>query len=121
MGKSHPKVVVKYEDEIAIAVLTEERILEDREIQALEETFMPLIEQNEGLRLIIDFSEVRFLSSSVLGLLIRISKKIYEGEGQLRLCGIAPKIMEIFRITRLDRIFEIYDSQIEALNSLNAL
>ena len=58
----------------------------------------------------IDFSNVKFLTSSVLGLLIRISKKVYEAEGKLRLCSIAPKILEVFKITRLDKIFEIEGS-----------
>ncbi len=79
---------------------------------------MSVVEQAERINLILDFQNVRFLSSAVLGLLIRVSKKVYERDGQLRLCNITPKIHEIFKITRLTKVFDIYpdiESAIEGL------
>ncbi len=78
---------------------------------------MSLIEQNTGIRLLIDFSSVQFLTSSVLGLLIRLSRRIFQSEGRLRLCSIDPKILEIFKITRLDKVFEIYNDRQQALEN----
>ena len=119
MEKTSPNMTIEYVgEEIIVAVLTDEKILEDMQIQALESSFMPLIEQNSPAKLVVDFSNVRFLTSSVLGLLIRISKKIYESEGMLRLCCIQPKIFEIFKITRLDKIFEIHPTREKALEGL---
>jgi anti-anti-sigma factor len=71
------------------------------------------------INLILDFGNVRFLSSAVLGLLIRINKRIYECEGQLRLCSISPKIYEIFKITRLTKTFDIYESIEDAIEDLS--
>jgi anti-sigma B factor antagonist len=51
-------------------------------------------------------------------LLIRLSKKVYERKGQLKLCGINAKIFEIFKITRLDRVFDICRDVDEAVGSL---
>lgn len=116
MDQANPKIIVAYEENVTIATLTDERILEESDIQLLETSLMPLVKQ--GIDLVIDFGEVRFLSSAVLGLLIRVSKRIYESEGQLRLCGISPKIFEIFKITRLDKVFEICPDQFEAIQSL---
>ena len=118
MDKLNPNLQVEYHGAVIVATLTDEKILEDTQIQALEGSFMPLIEQNDAVQLVIDFSNVKFLTSSALGLLIRISKKIYEKNGKLRLCAIDKKIMEVFRITRLDRIFEIFPDQDEALVGL---
>ena len=66
----------------------------------------------------LNFANVKFLSSAVLGLLIRISKKIYQRNGQLKLCGINSKIFDIFKITRLDRVFDIYGDVNAAVASL---
>ena len=119
MDNTSPNMSIEYAgEEIVVAVLTDEKILEEMQIQALESSFLPLIEQNSPLQLILDFSNVKFLTSSVLGLLIRISKKIYETEGVFRLCCIQPKIFEIFKITRLDKIFEIYPTRQDALEGL---
>lgn len=119
MEQMSPKIAVEYDGNVTIATLSDEKILEDADILALEESLLPLIEQNAELLLVLNFSEVKFLSSAVLGLLIRVSKKLYESKGQLRLCSIDPKIIEIFRITRLDKVFEIYDDQDSAVESLS--
>jgi anti-sigma B factor antagonist len=118
MDKLKPKISVEYQGDIVVVTLTTAKILEDVEIQSLEETFLPLIEQNPSIRLIIDFSQVQFLTSAALGLLIRISKKTIETNGRLKLCGIQPKIMEIFKITRLDNVFDIQPDLSAAVKSL---
>ena len=104
-----PNISVTYAGNATIMSFTDEKILEEQDINALQGSIMSVIEQAERINLILDFGNVRFLSSAVLGLLIRISKRIYERDGQLRLCNINPKIYEIFKITRLTKTFDIYD------------
>ncbi len=119
MDQKSPNMTVEYVGgDVIVATLVDEKILEESQIQALESSFLPLIEENSPVKLVVDFSQVRFLTSSVLGLLIRLSKKIYQSEGVLRLCGIQPKIYEIFKITRLDKVFDIYPTRQEALEGL---
>ncbi len=108
MADLKPRISVKYASNAVIVSFTDEKILEDKDINALQESIMSVIEQSEKINLILDFCNVKFLSSAVLGLLIRISKRIYENEGHLRLCNINPKIYEIFKITRLTKTFDIY-------------
>ena len=115
-----PRINVEYAENATITTFTGESILEEKDIQALRESIMSVIEQTERINLILDFCNVRFLSSAVLGLLIRISKKIYERDGQLRLCNINPKIYEAFKITRLTKIFDIYKNTEDAVESLPA-
>jgi len=114
-----PRISVEYTENATIVTFTDERILEETDIRALQDSVMSVVEQAERVNLILDFCNVRFLSSSVLGLLIRISKKVYERDGQLRLCNINPKIYEIFKITRLTKIFDIYKDIEGAVESLS--
>ncbi len=116
--KKSPPVAVTYEGDVTIATLTRERILEDADIRALEETILPLIAQADSIRLVIDFSTVRFLTSAALGLLIRISKKVREQGGRLALCSIQPKIYEVFRITQLDQVFQIFPDADQAAKNV---
>ena len=118
MDTMNPSLSVEYRGPVVVTMLTDEKILDEAQLQALEGSFMPLIEQNPKIQLIVDFGNVKFLTSSVLGLLIRVSKKVYETEGKLRLCSITPKILEIFKITRLDKIFEIFPNVDEAMIGL---
>jgi anti-sigma B factor antagonist len=120
MAQIRPRITVEYVDTATIITFEDEKILEEVDIQAIQESIWKVLEQAEGINLILDFCNVKFLSSAVLGLLIRISKKVYGGGGQLRLCNINPKIYEIFKITRLTKIFDIYNDTDEALASLAA-
>ena len=119
MAAMKPRISVEYGEEATIVTFTDEKILEEKDIQALQESVMSVIEQSERINLILDFCNVRFLSSAVLGLLIRISKKVYERDGRLSLCNISPKIYEIFKITRLTKIFDIYQDVESAVESLS--
>ena len=118
MADIKPRISVDYIANAVIIGFTDEKILEQHDINALSDSINSVIEQAEKINLILDFTNVKFLSSAVLGLLIRISKRIYESEGQLRLCNIEPKIYEIFKITRLTKTFDIYDDVQGALKSL---
>ena len=117
MATLKPRVSVEYGEEATIVTFTDEKILEERDILDLQESLMGVIEQAEKINLVLDFSAVKFLSSAVLGLLIRVSKKVYEQDGQLRLCNIIPRIYEIFKITRLTKIFDIYPDRAAAVAS----
>ena len=118
MDKVNPNLSLKYRGKVIVATLTDEKILDEDQLQGLEGSFLPLIKQTPKIQLIIDFSNVKFLTSSVLGLLIRISKNVNETGGTLRLCSIAPKILDVFRITRLDKIFEIMSDVDDAMVGL---
>ena len=119
MESMKPKITVEYADDATIVAFTDEKILEDHDIQSLEDSIMSVIEQSEQIKLILDFCNVRFLSSAVLGLLIKISKKVYERNGLLRLCNINPKLYEIFKITRLTKVFDIYKDIESAIASFS--
>lgn len=120
MAEIKPRISVEYTERATIVTLSDEKILEEKDIRKLQESVMSVIEQAERINLVMDFRNVRFLSSAVLGLLIRISKRVYEQDGQLRLCNINPKVHEIFKITRLTKIFDIYEDIESAVEGLSA-
>ena len=70
-------------------------------------------------RVVVDMCEVSFLDSSGLGALIRLLKHLPE-EGNLALCGCRAPILELLRLTRLDRILTAYPSCGEAIESFRS-
>jgi anti-sigma B factor antagonist len=104
---------------VTVVTFTQEKILDQADIKALQDSILSIVEQAGPIHLILGFSNVHFLSSSVLGLLIRISKRVYETDGKLALCNIIPKILEIFKITRLTNIFDIYEDIETATEALS--
>ena len=66
------------------------------------------------------FSDVEFLSSAALGKLITLDKKVKMAGGKLKLSNIRPEIYEVFAITRLNKLFTIYDDEGEAVAAFGA-
>jgi anti-sigma B factor antagonist len=120
MAAIQPRISVEYRNDATIVAFTDERILEDTDVRALREAVESVVEQAPHIHLVLDFRHVRFLSSAVLGLLIRLSKRVYEQEGELRLCNIHPGIYEVFKITRLTNVFEIYEDVETATQSFSS-
>ena len=118
MTDIRPRISIQYHDRATIVTFNDGKILEETDIRAIQEAVMPIVEQADRISLILDFGNVGFLSSAVLGLLIRISKKISENGGRLKLCNIGPKIYEVFKITRLTMTFDIHKDVECALEAL---
>ena len=118
MEANGPRIEVLQNDGITEVEILDEEILDEIVIGKLSETLFSLIEEQTPIRLMLSFSRVRHLSSSALGVLIRLHKRISESGGELRLCCIQPTIYEIFKITKLNKVFQIYEDKAEALRSM---
>jgi anti-sigma B factor antagonist len=66
-------------------------------------------------RIVVDMEQVDFLDSTGLGVLVGGLKRAKAGGGSLRLVCAQPKILKIFRITGLEKVFSIHPTVDEAL------
>ena len=57
----------------------------------------------------IDFSGIQFMSSAMLNELVHINNFAKQNSLDLRLANLSPELLEVFEITRLDRIFRLDD------------
>jgi len=73
--------------------------------------------EKETTQIHLNLSEVEFINSSGLGALVSIMKEIRLVKGRLTLSNLASYVQEIFEITQLSHIFEIYSTEEEALAS----
>ncbi len=65
----------------------------------------------------LNLSDVEFINSSGLGSLVSIMKEIRLLKGRLTLSNLAGYVQEIFDITQLSHIFEIFETEEEAVAS----
>lgn len=65
-------------------------------------------------RLIVDMSEVRYIDSSGLAFLIESLQRVKGWGGSFGLCGMSAAVKEVFRIARLDQVFEIFEDRAAA-------
>ncbi len=70
-------------------------------------------------KLLLNFENVSFMSSDMIRKLVMLDKTCKTSSIQLRLCNLAPNVREIFKITKLDKMFSIEGNKAEALASFD--
>lgn len=103
---------------VTVARFIDKKILDESNIQLIGSQMFGLVEQDGRKKIVLDFSNVEYLSSAALGKLITMDKKVKAAGGKLRLCCIRPDIYEVFTITKLNKIFDIRDTQEQAVAGL---
>ena len=119
MSSVSSRLRVSEQDGITQVEFVDRNILDEANIQQIGEEISRLIDEQPQPRLLISFSNVDHLSSAALGTLITINNKVRAKDGQLRLANIDPQIVEIFAITKLDRLFQIHEGTDQAMASFS--
>ena len=110
---SHLKI--RRSDGVSIVEFADRKILEELSIQEIGEELDQLVETEPGIKLLLNFQNVDHLSSAALGMLITLNKKIKERQGALKLSDINRQIYEVFKITKLNRVFDIHENAEQAM------
>ena len=113
-----PEVLSQQKDDVLVAKFTTPKILEDGLIAEIGRELLELADRSEG-RMLLDFEGVSFMSSSMIGRIVMLNKKC-KGTTDLRMCNVSPTIMEVFEITRLDKLFNICGSMDDALSEFGS-
>lgn len=119
MPPESSRLRIKKVGEVHQVEFIDRNILDEANIQQIGEEINSIIEGGEAPRLLISFANVDHLSSAALGTLITVNNKIKTRKGQLRLANIDPQIYEVFKITKLDKLFSIHQSTEAALASFS--
>jgi anti-sigma B factor antagonist len=90
------------------------RLVDGAESSALQQHLNDLISENPSI--VLHLGEIEFIDSSGLGLLVRFLNRARNARGHLSVCAVSPKIRDVLNITRLNRVFEPYESEAAAID-----
>ncbi len=108
---------VRTHDDITVVNFDGSAILDARAIERISGELFKLVEEQNRRKIVLDLSEVRFLSSSAMGMVLNLRTKALKDDGKLVICGLRAQLLKLFRITRTDKLFEFFDSEEKALQS----
>jgi anti-sigma B factor antagonist len=103
--------------DVTVVRFVDRKILDEANIQELGQELFHLVDADGRKALLLNFSAVEFLSSAALGKLITLDKKVKSHQGRLMLSNIRPEIYEVFKITKLNRLFDIKEDETDALTA----
>ena len=115
MSEANGLVGVFNKGEVRILSINCTKLLEEAHINSVRDQILEVVDRTVPPKIVIDFAAVEFLSSAMLGALIRINKAVEEKKGTLALCNVHSNIKKIFKITSLDKLFHMYGKSEKAI------
>jgi len=84
----------------------------------LEQVAEKLLGSESPLRVVVDLSDLDFISSALMARLVALNKRIRAADGRFILCGMHPVVWDAFHDSTLHRVFEIHADQQAAFAAL---
>jgi anti-sigma B factor antagonist len=82
---------------------------------SLENTFLNLI-NNQRYKIVVNFQDLAYISSAGLGVFMAFIEKVRENSGDIKLSSMTDKVFNIFDLLGFPLLYEIYNSEDEAVN-----
>ena len=109
--------IVQNIDKATVIEFKTASLLDPLDLQNIADNLYPIIDNQDKRHIILDFERVQYLSSQAIGIVLAMHKKLNSlKNSKLILCSVGPKLMELIKLTRLDRLLTIKATQKEAVN-----
>ena len=118
MAKGGGMLMVTRHGDLGVVSIQQKQFLNDDVINRFAEEAMDLVESKGYAKLVLDFANVEYLSSKMLGKLMALYKKVQAENGGMALCNVRKDLREVFEVTQLDKILNLQPNQGTAINSL---
>lgn len=101
----------------ALVVTVDESRIDAAVALKFKEAMRTMTEDVSGT-VVLDLGQVEFVDSSGLGAIVATMKAL-GSDRKLVLAGLTPAVEKVFRLTRMDSIFDLFDRLEDALDHLN--
>ena len=104
-------------DGVLVVSFTDTKLLEETKIQQVGAELLEMVTRAANDRLVLNFSGVTFMSSAMIGKLVLLNKKCKADGVALKFCNISSNVMDVFKITKLNKVFDIHANEEKAIAS----
>ena len=114
-----PRITVTESGGARVVSFADRLLFDDRTVREVSEQLnASLPNDGQPIRLVLDFRGVDLISSSLLGKLILLQRRVDGSGGKLRLCELSATVQSVFKTSNLDRLFGIVRDQRTALEEV---
>lgn len=100
---------------VNIVDLTLPPTLDIDEFDRLNESILELIRSEPDGQWVLDLSQLSYMGSAALGLLVNLRQQIKQSGGRLVLCGLSAQLLQIFRTCCMEKLFRIVKTRKDAI------
>jgi anti-sigma B factor antagonist len=95
--------------------LTLPQTLDIDEFDRLNESLLELVRGEAEGQWVLDLSQLSYMGSAALGLLVNLRQQIKQSGGRLVLCGLSPELLQIFKTCCMEKLFKIVKTRKDAV------
>lgn len=119
MSENHPvdfqRLTVREEDGVTIIGCVDSRVQDQELVQQWTEELNQLVEEKDGMLVVMNLDNVQFLASAALNKLVVLNRTLKKRGGTFVLCDVEGPIRDMFSVTNLDRLLPLADSEVDAI------
>ena len=109
-------LTVKEIDGVAVITFLEAASMDQGDkMEGLAKELFAVIDAKKYKKILLNLYNAGYISSTMLGHLVRLHRKMQEVKGKVRLCSLRPPVMDAFKVSQFDRLFEIFPDEPAAL------
>lgn len=112
-------LLTRSEEGVLLVYFQDVRIIDESRINSLGLELNELTNNTDNDKIIVNFQNVSFMSSAMIGKLVQFGKKCKSGEIKLRFCNINENVLEVFTLMKLNKVFEIDKDEAAALKNID--
>jgi anti-sigma B factor antagonist len=101
--------------DVTVVRLTLPEIWDEKTAEQIGQQLYDLVEKQGRRQLILNFAQVRMMTSTMLAKLLILRKKIAAAGGRIALCETNPELHDVLDALKLPQLFTIYDEEEKAL------
>jgi anti-sigma B factor antagonist len=117
MNSAMAATTVQPVGEVTVVYFTDGKILDTQRIEQLGKELIDSVPQALHKKLLLNFRGVSFMSSAMISKLVLLNKACKTGGVTLKFCEVSSNLMEVFKITKLNKVFDIEKTEEKALAS----
>ncbi len=112
-------ITTQTNEEILIVGFTDSKILDSQRIEQVGKELQEVVPQAIHKKLLLNFNGVSFMSSAMITKLVMLNKVCKAQGVALKFCDVSPNVLEVFKITKLNKLFDIQEGEEKALASFD--
>jgi anti-anti-sigma factor len=91
-------------------------LMDPLKLEEIADVLYHIVDAQDKRWIVLDFEKVEYISSQFVGVLLTVHKKLSKlPKSRLVVCGVGPRLTELLKITRLDKILTIKPTQTDAV------
>ena len=106
---------IESQQTLHVVELTLPELIDPLEFDRLNDAMLAELDGKADQKWVMDLSRVNYMGSAMLGMIVNFRQRVRTGGGRLVLCGLSPRLHEIFRACSMERLFTIVRTRNDAL------